>query len=211
MFAGHTFIPDSGNFTDDDMGFEIGWVKNHTNPLFRDWDGKLVINGMVQGLDGADIYRHFETKTPSRHLSVVFNLFVLMQIWNMLAARKINDEINIFQGVFTNLMFIGVWLVIVGGQFFIVQFGGWALKVHLNGLTGPQWIICLAVSVICLFWNFVLKFVPDHICPTLGDEKEGDVLAAKLEYQNLRKNRDLSSSVRQGNYIKNKEGNSFKK
>ena len=102
-----------------------------------------------------------------------------MQIWNMLGARKINDELNIFDGIFTNLMFVAVWLVIVFGQFFICQFGGWALKVHLDGLNGTQWIICLVVSVTCLFWNFILKFVPDHICPTLGDEDPVDVEAAK--------------------------------
>jgi len=36
----------------------------------------FVINGMVQDLNGADLYRHFEGATPSRHLTVVFNLFV---------------------------------------------------------------------------------------------------------------------------------------
>jgi hypothetical protein len=52
----------------------------------------------------------------------------------MIGARKINDEINILDGVHTNGMFIGVWLVIVIGQYLIVQYGGWALKVHLDGL-----------------------------------------------------------------------------
>jgi magnesium-transporting ATPase (P-type) len=110
-------------------------VKNHPNPKIREWDGKYVISGMVQGLDGADVYRPFESQTPSRHLTVVFNLFVLFQIFNMLGARKINDELNIFEGILTNAMFLGVWLVIVLGQFFIVTFGGWAMKVHLDGLT----------------------------------------------------------------------------
>jgi len=128
----------------------------------------------------------------------------------MLCARKINDEINIFQGVFTNAMFMGVWIVIVLGQFLIVQFGGWALKVHLNGLTGAQWLYCVIPSAVVLLWNIVLKFVPDHICPTLGEENADDVVAAAKDYANLRKNRDLSSSIRQGNYIKNKEGGSFK-
>jgi len=91
-----------------------------------------------------------------------------------------------------------------------VQFGGWALKVHLNGLTGTQWIICVALSAVVLIWNIILKFVPDHICPTLGDENADDVVAAQKDYANLRKNRDLSSSIRQNSFIKNKEGVNFK-
>jgi len=37
---------------------------------------ELILNGMVQALDGQPLYRHFEGQTPSRHLTIVFNLFV---------------------------------------------------------------------------------------------------------------------------------------
>lgn len=105
----------------------------------------------------------------------MFNLFVVFQIFNMLAARKIQDEINIFSGMHTNPMFIGVWVVIVFGQYFIMQFGSLAMKVHVAGLTGEQWGLCLGVGALTLIWNFVLKFIPDRICPTLGDETDEDV------------------------------------
>ena len=140
---------------------------------------------MVQGLDGLEIYRHFETETPSRHLTVVFNLFVLFQIFNMIGARKINDEINILDGVHTNGMFIGVWLVIVLGQIVIVQFGGWALKVHKDGLNITQWVLCLWVAATSLIWNLILKYVPDRIAPTLGEEDPEDVQNAKDDYEKI--------------------------
>lgn len=95
----------------------------HSNPAYADgseWNGTYVMNGMVQDFDGTAIYKDFYETTPSRHLTVVFNLFVLFQIFNMLAARKIHDEFNIFEGMHTNAMFIGVWLVIVFGQIAIV-------------------------------------------------------------------------------------------
>lgn len=188
VFAGPLFIPELGDkeWTKETMGFERSLVASHPNPKIREWDGEYVVSGMVQGLDGAEIYRYFEGQTPSRHLTVVFNLFVLFQIFNMVAARKINDEFNIFEGIFTNAMFSGIWLLIVAGQYFIVQFGGWALKVHLNGLNLNQWIICFCFGVTVLFFNAVLKFVPDSICPTLGDEDEEDVLAAKEDYAKIR-------------------------
>jgi len=93
------------------------------------------MNGMVQGFSGEDIYRPLYKFTPSRHLTMVFNVFVLFQVFNMLAARKINDEYNIFAGVFDNIWFVGVWLFIAAGQVFIVQYGAIAMKVHIAGLT----------------------------------------------------------------------------
>jgi magnesium-transporting ATPase (P-type) len=187
VFAGPLFIRELGDQPWDDslIGFERSVVLSHPNPKISDWDGKYVVSGMVQGLDGQDIYRHFEGLTPSRHLTVVFNLFVLFQIFNMIGARKINDEINILDGVHTNAMFVAVWLVIVFGQIFIVQYGGWALKVHKDGLTIQQWLLCLWVAATSLIWNMILKFVPDKICPTLGDEDPEDVQAAKDDYAKI--------------------------
>lgn len=176
-----------------------------------EWDPTLmtdcpeyIINGMVQSIDGKDLYRHFEGATPSRHLTVVFNLFVFFQIFNMLGARKINDEVNIFEGIFKNPMFGAVWFTIVIGQIAMVLFGGWAMKVHLNGLTGFQWIISVAIGAVSLFVNLILKFVPEKFFPTMGDEDESDVVAAAKDYQtllNLRKTKDLSSSLRNRNKI----------
>jgi Ca2+-transporting ATPase len=103
----------------------------------------------------------------------------------MVAARKINDEINILDGIHTNGMFLGVYLVIVAGQILIVQFGGWAMKVHLDGLKMDQWGLCIWVAATSLIWNFVLKFVPDRICPTLGEEDPDDVQAAKDDYAKI--------------------------
>lgn len=126
----------------------------------------------------------------------------------MLGARKINDEINIFEGVFKNTMFVAVWLIIVGGQVAMVLVGGRAMKVHMNGLTGIQWVITVGVGFFSLFINLILKFVPDEIWPTMGDENEADVIAAENDYKTLlkfRKTRELSSSLRQGNYIQNKK------
>lgn len=80
-----------------------------------DFSGRYVLSGMVRGFDGEDIYKPFSEVTYSRHLSVVFNLFVLFQIFNMLAARKINDEFNILEGMMGNVMFVSVWITIVLG------------------------------------------------------------------------------------------------
>lgn len=43
---------------------------------------------------------------PSRHLTYVFNIFVMMTCFNFLNARKIKDELNIMEGIFRNSLFI---------------------------------------------------------------------------------------------------------
>ncbi len=64
----------------------------------------------------------------------VFNIFVVLQIFNMLNARKINDEINIFDGFFTNALFLAVWAIIIAGQIIIVEFSGIVFEVAPDGL-----------------------------------------------------------------------------
>ena len=151
------------------------------------WDGTYVMNGMVKGFYGEYIYEPLEIYTPSRHLTIVFNLFVFFQIFNMLAARKINDEKNIFDGIFTNIMFMTIWVIILVGQFLIVTFGSKAMKCHIAGLTGAQWIWCVLISAVGLVWNLILKFIPDTLFPKLGDETEEDIRVATADYAALQK------------------------
>ena len=54
-----------------------------------------------------------------------FNLFVLMQIANMIASRKIHDEWNIFEGFFVNPVFLLVWGIILVLQVLIIEFSSY--------------------------------------------------------------------------------------
>ena len=56
-------------------------------------------------------------------------MFVLMQIVNMVCARKIHDEWNIFEGFFDNFVFLAVWLIIFGLQVVIIQYSSFVFKV----------------------------------------------------------------------------------
>ena len=62
----------------------------------------------------------------------VFNVFVFMTLFNMISARKINDELNIFEGIFRNKMYGIILSVIIIGQVLIVMFGGKAFKVSTS-------------------------------------------------------------------------------
>ena len=116
---------------------------------------------MLQDYEGKPYYEPFMKITDSRHLTVVFNLFVYLQVANMFCARKINDEFNIFEGIHRNALYAIIVVIIAALQFILCQFGNIAIKVHKNGLTGIQWAWCLGFSCLTFPVNFLLKFVPD--------------------------------------------------
>jgi len=150
-----------------------------------------ILSGMLEEIDLEPLYIKYKHITPSRHLSIIFNMFVWMQIFNMLCARKINDEINFLEGMHTNFMFIGVVIFIIGLQVFVCC--AWtfeptlslAFSIHLRGLTQGHWIICIVTGLVTFPINFALKFLPDTMCFTMGDEPVGDLKKADDEYKEL--------------------------
>lgn len=65
----------------------------------------------------------------SKHFTFFFNLFTLMQIVNMICARKIHDEWNIFEGFFSNWVFLFVWGLILVLQIAIITWTSFIFKV----------------------------------------------------------------------------------
>lgn len=104
----------------------------------------------------------------------------------MICARKINDQINIFEGIFTNPAFMTVWTIIVIFQIVCVQLFGMFMSVHVRGLTGIQWAYCLLIALVTFPINLFLKFVPDEWCLVLGDEDPEELRKAELDYEELR-------------------------
>lgn len=119
----------------------------------------------------------------------VFNIFVMLQIFNMLNARKVNDEKNIFEGFFTNPLFIAVWIVIIGGQIIIVELTGVVFEVSKGGVTWYHWIIAVILGLICLVWDFILKLIPDTVCPQFGKKQKNPLENENENILSLRKKR----------------------
>lgn len=153
LFGGEYFIPEP------DVALRYGR------------DSPYVFPGRLYNWDGSDLYHKYEHKEgASRHLTFVFNTFVFMQIFNMIASRKIHDEYNIFSGVFTNIMFIALWFVICAGQIAITQFGGVMFVVNKNGLAPIQWGYSIGISLTVLIIDALLKPLPDYLAPRLGQD-----------------------------------------
>ncbi|XP_049928799.1 plasma membrane calcium-transporting ATPase 1-like isoform X2 [Epinephelus moara] len=95
---------------------------------------------------------------PSEHYTIVFNTFVLMQIFNELNARKIHGERNVFEGVFKNPIFCSIILGTLLVQIVIVQFGGKPFS--CVRLTIEQWLWCFFLGIGSLLWGQLVSSVP---------------------------------------------------
>jgi Ca2+ transporting ATPase len=79
-------------------------------------DSPYVFPGRIQDWDGSPLYsKHVKEFGVSRHMTNVFNVFTVMQIFNLINARKIHDELNVFKGVWNNWIFFVVFLGCFGG------------------------------------------------------------------------------------------------
>ncbi|XP_057433537.1 calcium-transporting ATPase 8, plasma membrane-type-like [Lotus japonicus] len=89
--------------------------------------------------------------------TLIFNAFVLCQIFNEFNARK-PDEFNIFKGVTKNYLFMGIVGLTVVLQIVIVEFlGKFTSTVRLNW---KQWLICVIIGFIGWPLAVVGKFIP---------------------------------------------------
>ncbi|XP_061642387.1 plasma membrane calcium-transporting ATPase 3-like isoform X4 [Phyllopteryx taeniolatus] len=108
---------------------------------------------------------------PSEHYTIVFNVFVMMQLFNEINARKIHGERNVFEGVYRNPIFCGVVLGTFALQIVIVQFGGKPFS--CTALTIDQWLWCVFIGVGELLWGQLISSVPTHHLKFLKEAGHG--------------------------------------
>ncbi|XP_066456401.1 plasma membrane calcium-transporting ATPase 4-like isoform X2 [Eleutherodactylus coqui] len=95
---------------------------------------------------------------PSEHYTIVFNTFVMMQLFNEINARKIHGERNVFESIFRNPIFCAVVLGTFAAQIVIVEFGGKPFS--CSGLTLSQWFWCIFIGIGELLWGQLICTVP---------------------------------------------------
>ncbi|XP_015198205.1 plasma membrane calcium-transporting ATPase 4 isoform X1 [Lepisosteus oculatus] len=108
---------------------------------------------------------------PSEHYTIVFNTFVLMQLFNEINARKIHGERNVFEGIYRNPIFCAVVIGTFACQIIIVQFGGKPFS--CSGLTVDQWLWCVFIGVGELLWGQLISAVPTHRLKFLKEAGHG--------------------------------------
>ncbi|KAI8991117.1 PMCA-type calcium-translocating P-type ATPase [Mycotypha africana] len=91
--------------------------------------------------------------------TMVFNIFVFLQVFNEINCRRIDNSINVFKDMFDNWIFIAVQVAVIVGQFLIVTFGGIAFKTV--PLTPQQWLITVLIGSLSLPLGTVIRLLPD--------------------------------------------------
>ncbi|XP_078139965.1 plasma membrane calcium-transporting ATPase 4 [Centroberyx gerrardi] len=108
---------------------------------------------------------------PSEHYTIVFNVFVMMQLFNEINARKIHGERNVFEGIYRNPIFCSVVLGTFALQIIIVQFGGKPFS--CTALTIDQWLWCVFIGVGELLWGQLITAIPTHHLKFLKEAGHG--------------------------------------
>jgi len=97
--------------------------------------------------------------------TLVFNTFVWMQIFNQWNNRRLDNKFNIFENVTKNWFFMGINVVMVGGQVMIIFVGGKAFSVvHLNA---AQWGYSVVLGFLSIPVGMVIRLIPDELAARL--------------------------------------------
>jgi Ca2+-transporting ATPase len=94
--------------------------------------------------------------------TLIFNIFVWSQIFNLFNCRRIDNRLNIFYAITKNYWYLGILLIMVGGQVLIVFVGGNAFVV--KRLDWEGWVISIIVGSFAIPVGVLARlFVPDWL------------------------------------------------
>ncbi|OAG09737.1 calcium-translocating P-type ATPase [Paraphaeosphaeria sporulosa] len=91
--------------------------------------------------------------------TIIFNVFVWLQIFNQYNNRRLDNKLNIFVGIHKNYYFIVMNVIMVGCQVVIIYVGGRAFSIVQ--LDGNQWAISVVVALLCVPWGVCVRLFPD--------------------------------------------------
>ncbi|KAK4244157.1 hypothetical protein C7999DRAFT_17556 [Corynascus novoguineensis] len=122
----------------------------------------LVLNFAGASLLGYDVnnaLKHVREHEQERLRTLVFNTFVWLQIFNELNNRRLDNKLNIFEGITRNYFFIVINLIMIGGQVLIIFVGGEAFKI--TPLNGKEWGLSIGLGAISVPWGAFIRKFPD--------------------------------------------------
>ncbi|KAK3503343.1 putative calcium p-type ATPase NCA-3 [Neurospora crassa] len=105
-------------------------------------------------------YNMSDPTESKRHSTFVFNTFVWLQIFNELNNRRLDNELNIFEGITRNYFFWAINAIMIGGQVLIIFVGGEAFKI--TRLNGKEWGMSIGLGAISIPWGALIRKFPDR-------------------------------------------------
>ena len=105
------------------------------------------------------------------HFTIFFNIFVYMQVFNSINARKLQKtEYNVFSGIMGNWLYLLIQTIILVGQVILVTFGGRAVRTHALSVT--QHCHCLLIASMTLVWGLFVKLLPIDVSEKVDEDDE---------------------------------------
>jgi Ca2+-transporting ATPase len=142
-------------------------------------DKPLITTTMWKQITGQNIYKltvifvlyfaggsllNYDLSDPAQKLdldTVIFNSFVWMQIFNIFNNRRLDNKLNIFEGIHRNHFFSFIVVLIIALQIMIIFVGGRAFHITPGGIDGTQWAISILTGFGCIPWAIAIRYFPD--------------------------------------------------
>ncbi|KAK4642329.1 plasma membrane calcium [Podospora bellae-mahoneyi] len=180
-----------------------------TAPLINTRMGKMIIGQAICQL-AITLVLHFAGPTlmgydmtnldQQEHMkTLVFNTFVWLQIFNQLNSRRLDNHLNILEGITRNRFYIVINLIMIGGQVLIIFVGGAAFGIR--PLTGKEWGISIGLGAISVPWGILIRKFPDAWAAALTPH----IKFPKLRLRKSRKKDDLEKTSEDAEAQKSKD------
>lgn len=152
MMTGHLFIPEGMDRIDTVIG--VNWPTKYNNEQFNTVASGLYYNPLINTPSYEPSFQAYQLY--SRHITLVYNIYVLFQIFNYLNCRKIKvSQINIVEGLTITNIFI--FFSLITCQFFFINTALEAFALYPEGLRTDQWLLSLGMSLLVWVMGFVSK------------------------------------------------------
>ena len=94
--------------------------------------------------------------------SLVFNVFVLLQIFNLLNARRLSTkDFNIFKNIFENKFFVPLWIFMFAAQVSLIQVPFLHPIFKTISLGWYDWVLTLSAGFGGVLFGVIIKILPD--------------------------------------------------
>jgi magnesium-transporting ATPase (P-type) len=117
--------------------------------------------GFTYGMED-DMFRKGQPTGKCQAFTMLFNLFIWLHIFNLLACRDIDEaKFRPFRSLLKNWLFLAVLASIIGFQYVMVEYGG--VLARTSGLTSQQHAFSVLIGSTSLIVSNVIKKLPHQI------------------------------------------------
>ena len=119
---------------------------------------------------------NWEQDQDTNQRTTIFNAFIFMQIFNWFHARKLYDEINIFEGFMRSPFFLPIVAFTAGFQVLMVEVAKEFMETRSQ--SWERWVLALIIGFCVWPWGMMLRLIPvkeaAHVQKRLDEDFEGD-------------------------------------